>query len=77
MSLIVATKGKLSIDNREMLIDMKPGETKLLGLTQEEMEQTLGGIVAESLFGILSDVMQAWAIASETYSGETWQFIRR
>jgi len=66
-------KGKLTIDGVVMSVDMRPGETRLNGITQTEMENTLGGIVAESLFGQLADVMQAWATAAEECdTADTW-----
>ena len=66
-------KGKLTIDGVVMSVDMKPGETCLNGITQTQMENTLGGIIAQSLFGNLADVMQAWAIAAEECdAADTW-----
>ena len=66
-------KGTLTIDRVVMTIDIKPGETKLNGVTQTEMENTLGGIVAKSLFSQLANIMQAWAIVDEEYNiADTW-----
>lgn len=58
-------KGKLTIDGKEMEIAMYPGLTRLTGLTDEERENTLGGIVAMELYSKLADSMQAWAEADE------------
>tara|TARA_A100001015_G_scaffold315868_1_gene428736 strand:+ start:181 stop:507 length:327 start_codon:yes stop_codon:yes gene_type:complete len=58
-------KGKLVIDGKEFEIIKRPGEAELKAPEGENLDETLGGIIANELFGKFSDVMRAWSLADD------------
>lgn len=54
-------KATLKIDGREMTVDLKPGITSLNGIKAPETNETLGGLIAQQLYGKIGDFMQAEA----------------
>lgn len=67
-----STHATLTIDGREMAVEMKPGVTSLTGIKLPETEETIGGIVASELYSKIGDIMQAWATASDFGEFDTW-----
>jgi hypothetical protein len=58
-------KASLTIDGREMTVDLKPGQTTLNGITGDDLSNTIGGIIASNLYSTIGDAMQAEAGASQ------------
>lgn len=58
-------KARLVIDGRELTVEMKPGQTSLLGVKGKDLDNTLGGIIASELFSKIGDFMQAEAVLFE------------
>jgi hypothetical protein len=63
----------LRIDGHEMRVISKPGQSKLEGIKGDDLELTLGGIVAGRLWTKIPDIQQAWCEVSEfDPEAETW-----
>jgi hypothetical protein len=63
----------LKIDGREMRVESSPGCTSLEGIQGPETENTLGGIAACQLYGLIGNLQQAWAEVGEIdVDAETW-----
>lgn len=60
-----STEGIMRIEGRELKIFLRPGLISLDGLTRSEREDTVGGMIAEQLYPIIADAMQAEAVAYE------------
>lgn len=70
----------LKIDGKKLSVDLKPGITELNGLTGKETDNTLGGMIALSLYTVIGDAMQAEAIACEETAADpspnfTWKHL--
>ncbi len=57
----------MTIDEKAMQIELRPDLTRIVGLTDTEAEERLGGRVAKALYGVIADCMQAEAAAREVY----------
>lgn len=62
---------KLTIDGKDLRIECDGCAWRVSQLTVEELENTFGGIVAEKLLIVLSDVMQAECDVADEFLG-TW-----
>ncbi len=64
---------RLTIDGREMRVESEPGIVRLKGISAEDQENTLGGVVALELYGKVADIQQAEAaFGMEEPDTETW-----
>lgn len=68
-----SVSASLKIQGRKMRVEMYPakGLTRLEGIDDPELSETLGGILAQNLFSMIGNAMQAWAAALEDRPGET------
>lgn len=60
-------QARMVIDGKEMVIELRPGITRIVGLSDEEYYARIGGRVANAIYGIVADCMQAQAAAIEEY----------
>lgn len=60
-------QARMVIDGKAMTIELRPGLTRIEGLTGAEMEDTIGGRVAAALYAVVADCMQAQAAATGVY----------
>ncbi len=66
-------KGELTIDGKEMELGISQGCFRLNGLTNKERDSTLGGMVADNLYGRFYDVIKAWVAADDEHPNcVTW-----
>jgi hypothetical protein len=71
-----SVSAKLTIDGRKMRVESVPGMVTLKGIESPRLENTLGGIVADALYGTVAQIQQAWASASEIdVDCETWDML--
>lgn len=69
-------EARLTIDGKQLTIDSVPGMTKLKG--SEGQEYTLGGQIANTLFGTIAKIQQAWADVEDEDPGKnTWDAINQ
>jgi hypothetical protein len=62
----------LVIDGKPMRVEMRGALTWVEGLSDSEFK-TIGGCVAERLYGAIADIMQAEAAAMEQNESGTWE----
>lgn len=54
-------EAKVTIDGRRLVFGYKDGGwTYKSGLKKDEMETTIGGMIAYKLFDVLPDILQGW-----------------
>ena len=69
-------EGKLILNGKEINLCLL-GQNNLTGLSQHEYENTVGGLIARSLFDPIFRAVQAWAKVSEDDRDEMWSQMDR
>ena len=64
-------EGKLILNGKEMNLCLL-GNINVMGLSQHEYENTVGGLIVQSLFDPIFRAVQAWAKVSEDDRDGMW-----